>query len=96
VSGLVGVVVGAVESDIRAAEQALFRRYAVAPSEIVTRSLINKVSIQLRVLAFGDGPPVLCLHAASWFAAHWHHCAGYCPVAATIASTCRVTVSVTA
>src|SRR5262245_17693985 len=61
----------AIESAIRTAEQALFRRYSVAPTEIVTRPVVDRMPIQLRVLAFGNGPPMLCLHAASWFAAHW-------------------------
>jgi pimeloyl-ACP methyl ester carboxylesterase len=58
-----------VETDIRKAEAALFRRFGTQPSECTARTHLDGSS--LRILSFGNGRPVLCLHAASWFAAHW-------------------------
>jgi 4,5:9,10-diseco-3-hydroxy-5,9,17-trioxoandrosta-1(10),2-diene-4-oate hydrolase len=59
------------ESRIRDAERTLFTRFGAAPTERVVRAGADERSPRLRVLIFGTGPPVVCLHAASWFAAHW-------------------------
>src|SRR5262245_55352123 len=59
------------EARLRSAERALFARLGVEPTEHVVPAGPAADSPRLRVLAFGTGAPVVCLHAASWFAAHW-------------------------
>jgi pimeloyl-ACP methyl ester carboxylesterase len=60
-----------IESGIRAAEAALFRRIQWSPVETVMPIEADGTVTSIRVLSFGEGQPILCLHAASWFAAHW-------------------------
>jgi len=59
------------EDRLRSTERALFARCGVEPTERIVRAGSAADSPRLRVLTFGTGAPVVCLHAASWFAAHW-------------------------
>src|SRR5215469_14556609 len=59
------------EARLRSAERALFAHCGVEPSEHLVHAGSVADAPRLRVLAFGTGPPVVCLHAASWFGAHW-------------------------
>jgi pimeloyl-ACP methyl ester carboxylesterase len=61
----------AIESGIRAAEIDIFRRFQIAPVETVIPIEADGTTTSIRVLSFGEGQPILFLHAASWFAAHW-------------------------
>jgi pimeloyl-ACP methyl ester carboxylesterase len=59
------------EARLRAAESTFFARCGVEASEHIVRAGTAADAPRLRVLVFGAGAPVVCLHAASWFAAHW-------------------------
>ena len=59
------------ETRLRSAERALFAHCGVEPSEHLVHAGSAADAPRLRVLAFGTGAPVVCLHAASWFGAHW-------------------------
>ena len=59
------------EARLRATERMLFVRCGVEPTEHIVQAGRAADTPRLRVLAFGTGAPVVCLHAASWFAAHW-------------------------
>src|SRR5262249_44730715 len=59
------------EARLRATERVLFARMGVEPTEHFVPAGSAADSPRLRVLAFGTGKPIVCLHAASWFAAHW-------------------------
>src|SRR5262247_4168163 len=59
------------EDRLRSTERALFARLGGEPTEHVVPAGPAADSPRLRVLTFGTGAPVVCLHAASWFAAHW-------------------------
>jgi pimeloyl-ACP methyl ester carboxylesterase len=59
------------EARLRSTERALFARCGVEPTEHVVRAGAAADAPRLRILAVGTGAPVVCLHAASWFAAHW-------------------------
>jgi pimeloyl-ACP methyl ester carboxylesterase len=58
------------EARLRSTERALFIRCGVEPTEYIVQAGTAADAPRLRVLAFGTGAPVVCLHAASWFAAH--------------------------
>src|SRR5262249_9571259 len=59
------------EARLRSTEGALFARCGVEPTEHIVQAGTAADAPRLRVLAYGTGAPVVCLHAASWFAAHW-------------------------
>jgi len=59
------------EARLRSTERALFAGCGVEPAEQIVRAGPAADAARLRVLTFGAGAPVVCLHAASWFAAHW-------------------------
>jgi len=59
------------EAGIRRAETALFAQFGLTPSERFVVVDAGGARARLRVLEVGSGSPVLFLHAASWFAAHW-------------------------
>lgn len=61
----------AIEEQVKAVEAALFRRYQVSPAEQFVGIRAGDEQVRMRVVSFGDGPAVVLLHAASWFAAHW-------------------------
>lgn len=60
-----------IEGEIRAVEADLFRRVGRSPVETILQINADGTATSIRVLSFGEGQPILCLHAASWFAAHW-------------------------
>jgi len=57
-----------IEDRIRTLEREHFARHRVTWSE---RFLDVDAGVRIRVLELGNGAPIICLHAASWFAAHW-------------------------
>src|SRR5262245_22045684 len=59
------------EARLRSTEHALFARCGIEPTEHIVHAGSAADAPRLRVFAFGSGAPVVCLHAASWFAAHW-------------------------
>lgn len=59
------------EARIRDAEARLLSRFEVAVSERFVEAKDGAAAVRLRVLEYGSGEPVVFLHAASWFAAHW-------------------------
>src|SRR5262245_42295107 len=59
------------EARLRSSERALFARCGIEPTEHFVHAGPAADAPRLRVLTFGTGAPVVCLHAASWFAAHW-------------------------
>src|SRR5215472_17425744 len=59
------------EARLRSTERARFARCGVEPTEHIVRAGSAADAPRLRVLTCGTGAPVVCLHAASWFAAHW-------------------------
>ncbi len=61
----------AIEEQIRDAEGRLFARYDVSVTEHLLHLKVEGSALRVRVLETGSGPPVMLLHPATLFAAHW-------------------------
>ncbi len=62
---------GTIEEQIRDAEGRLFSRYDVPVTEHLLDLKVGNSALRVRVLEAGSGPPVVLLHPAGFFAAHW-------------------------
>ncbi len=60
-----------IEEQIRDAEKRLFARYDVSVTEHLVDLKVGGSALRVRVLETGSGPPVVLLHPATFFAAHW-------------------------
>ena len=60
-----------IEEQIRDAEGRLFARYGVSVTERLLDLKVEGSALRVRVLEAGSGPPVVLLHPATFFAAHW-------------------------
>jgi len=64
---------------IRDAEARLLQRYHARLTERFVSLKVNGQLLRLRVLEAGSGKPLLLLHPAGWFAAHWAPLLPYLP-----------------